>query len=157
VPDARRRSASGRPFSDSSKTKKLLSLYFRKLLINKLPALHRFYIQRPSNSSTRVIPIIDLSDEDTISYNEYFNPYDPVEDSILESPLHQDIINREPPEIIDLEPDLPANQGREANLEPLNPDLEYQRNIQRMFITLDEYARNIYTRTSGLYFHSIKS
>jgi len=101
----------------------------------------------PRNPSAQAISVIDLSDEDTVPYNEYFDPYDPVEEPNLEpSPLHnnQEIINRVPPEIINLEPILPDNQSEEIKLEPLDPDAEYQRNIHRMFITLDEYARNIY-------------
>jgi len=68
------------------------------------------------------IPLIDISDEDTVPYIEHFNPYDPIE-------------------VIDLEP---QDQVNEIPLEPLDPDAEYQQNIQRLFFTLDEYARNTF-------------
>jgi len=102
------------------------------------------------NPPEQAIPIVDLSDDDTIPYNEFFNPYDPVEEPRLESPPQHnnpEIINLEPPEIIDLRSQSPINYNNEINLEPLDPDTEYQRNIHRMFITLDEYARNTYLNT----------
>jgi len=117
----------------------------------------------PRNSPTQEVPVIDLSDEDTIAYNEYFDPYDPVEEPILEPPQLQRILNHEPPEIIDLRSHSPtyyvnpiATNGirsedeppevidLEPELEPLDPDAEYYQNIHRMFVTLDEYARNVY-------------
>jgi len=116
----------------------------------------------PHNSPPRVIPLIDLSEEETVPYSEFFDPYEPVEAPSLELPLRNNdigIINYNPPEVIDLssrdeipevidlEPDLLDGRNNETNLEPLDPDAEYQRNIHRMFITLDEYARNIYLNT----------
>jgi len=127
----------------------------------------------PHNSPPRAIPTIDLSNEDTVSYNEYFDFYEPIEEQYSEPPLqnnNSEIINPEQPEVIDLnsrspinydneirynaipevidlEPNSPDNQSEEINLEPLDPDAEYQRNIHRMFITLDEYARNAYLTT----------
>jgi len=124
----------------------------------------------PHNSPSRVIPTIDLSNEDTVSYNEYSDFYEPIEEQYLEPPLQNnnreiistehpeliDLSSRSPnnydneirynvtPELIDLEPNSPDNRNGEVNLEPLNPDAEYQWNIHRMFITLDEYARNAY-------------
>jgi len=90
-----------------------------------------------------VIPIIDISDEDTVPYPEHFNPYDSVEEVIdLEPPS-----GHPNPEIIDLEPPSPVNDNNETLLEPLDPDIEYQQNIHRMFITLDEYARNVFLNT----------
>jgi len=112
----------------------------------------------PHNSSPRAIPVIDISDEDTVSYNEYFDFYEPVEE---QHPEVIDLTSRSPndndnefrdnplPEIIDLEPNLPNDQRAESDLEPLDPDPEYRRNIHRMFITLDEYARTAYLTTYG--------
>jgi len=114
------------------------------------------------------IPLIDLSDDDTVPYNEYFNPYDPVEEPRLEPPpLHNnlEIIDLEPPEEINLKSRSSLNQINEIseirdfqplsfdnqsdviNLEPLDPDTEYQSNIHRMFVLLDEYARNAFLNT----------
>jgi len=90
-----------------------------------------------------------------VSYNEYFDPYAPVEvpnHEALSQRNNPEVINLEPPVLIDLDSRLPINynneiQSNEINLEPLDPDTEYQSNIHRMFITLDEYARNIYLNT----------
>jgi len=103
------------------------------------------------NSPPRVIPLIDLSEEDTVPYGEFFDSYEPVEAPSLELPLQNneppeviDLSSRdEIPEVIDLEPDLLDGRNNETNLEPLDPDAEYRENINRIFITLDEYARNI--------------
>jgi len=114
------------------------------------------------NSPPRLILLIDLSEEETVPYNEFFDPYEPVEASNLELPLHNNdigIINYDPPEVIDLssrdeisevidlEPDLLDGQGNETNLEPLDPDTEYRENMNKIFITLDKYARNVYLTT----------
>jgi len=110
----------------------------------------------PRNPPAQVIPVIDLSDENMVPYNDYFNPYDPVEEATdLEPPpqrIDREIINLEPSEIINLEPPSLVNSNDEIQtndilLEPLDPDTEYQQNIHRMFITLDEYARNVYLNT----------
>jgi len=124
-------------------------------------------VQRPvpapvaRDPSERVIQIIDLSDEDTVSYGDYFNPYDPVdEDPSQAVPSHSndlEVINIEPPELIDLRSNSPINynsenlndiltnlQDPEPTLEPLDPEAEYRYNINRMFITIDEYARNAF-------------
>jgi len=75
-------------------------------------------IRNPQSQKT---PVVDLTDEDTIPYVNQFDPYEPIE-------------------VINLEPDT----AEEEQLEPLDPDLEYRENIQRIFITLDEYARNTF-------------
>jgi len=92
--------------------------------------------------------LIDLTEEDTVPYDEYFDLYAPIEGLIDREPSTENSNFHNPPiEVIDLEPPSPVNNNGEDNLEPLDPDSEYQRNINRMFITLNEYARNVYLNT----------
>jgi len=98
--------------------------------------------------SPQAIPVIDLSDEETVSYNEYFDVYAPVEEPRLELTPETSNLHNSPIEVIDLEPPPPDNDGDDTiNLEPLDPDAEYRHNIQQMFIVIDEYARNVFLNT----------
>jgi len=76
----------------------------------------------------REIFLVDLTEEDTIPY-------------LNENDLHSnhDI------EIIEKIPPVPLNNLLENDLylEPLDPDLECYQNLTRIFINLEEYARNI--------------
>jgi len=111
------------------------------------------------NSLPRAIPVVDISDEDTVPYNELFDFYEPVEDRQPEvidltsralNDSNNEIQYIPVPEIIDLEPNSPDSRRAENNLEPLDPDPEYRMNIHRMFITLDAYARNAYSTTHDM-------
>jgi len=76
----------------------------------------------PRDPPAQEIPLVDLTSEDTI-------PYVGLNDHI---------------EVIDLEPTVQADLVEENLLEPLDPDIEYRHNIHRIFITLEEYARNAF-------------
>jgi len=103
---------------------------------------------RPENQRPQpdpAIPIVDITDDDTVPYCGPIN--DESDDEILilsDLPLNHNNVELEeqlnynradtffdPP--INIEP-----------LEPLDPDIEFRENVARIFINLEEYAQNIF-------------
>jgi len=96
-----------------------------------------------------------------VPYGDYFNPYDPVEEDLNQAGSSRsndlEVTIIEPPELIDLRSNSPINynsgnqsdtqtnpQDHETVLEPLDPNVEFRHDINRMFIALDEYARSAF-------------
>jgi len=87
------------------------------------------------------VPLIDLTDENTIPLIDLFQDDTHHRDSDLidiggDSDI--EILNSE----LSTSPDV-HNENPPA-LEPLDPDTEYRQNISRIFINLDRYARSVF-------------
>jgi len=69
------------------------------------------------------VPLVNLTNENTLQN---------LDDSDIEI-LYESLASLHP------------HNGVSLNLEPLNPDAEYQLNLNRIFINLEEYARSAFS------------